>query len=413
MAQAVQKTRAQRPVKGGHSDIFVNLQTAYTELTHANFELAQRLAEVEGGRDLFLQVIESMSEALFLMDRTGRVVRVNSAACRLLECDETALVGRPLAEACGNYDIPATPWQLLERAPNGMLPYSDVEVSTHAGHTVPVSISVGLVRDRRGKITGMHAVARDISDRKRAEEALARQACELARSNAELEQFAYVASHDLQEPLRMMASFTQLLAKRYKGRLDADADDFIAYIVDGSIRMQRLINDLLAYSRLGRQEKALAPVQCAAVVTVACHNLRGAIEDSGAAITVDPLPVVMADETQLVQLFQNLIGNAMKFHSDKPVQVQIGAERRGKDWLFWVRDNGIGIEPQHAERIFLIFQRLHNRDQYPGTGMGLAITKKIVERFGGHIWVQSRRGEGSTFYFTLPAMGTDSDAESS
>jgi light-regulated signal transduction histidine kinase (bacteriophytochrome) len=221
-----------------------------------------------------------------------------------------------------------------------------------------------------------------------------------------LEQFAYVASHDLQEPLRMMASFVQLLARRYQGQLDADADDFIAYIVDGATRMQRLINDLLAYSRVGRWGRGFAPIECTAIVRMACDNLRAAIEEGDAIVLIGPLPVVMADETQLVQLFQNLIGNAIKFRGDKPVQVSIGAERRGQDWLLWVRDNGIGIEPQFAERIFLIFQRLHSRDQYSGTGIGLAIAKKIVERHGGRIWVESQRGEGSTFYFTLPATGT-------
>jgi PAS domain S-box-containing protein len=410
MEQTVQRTRLPRLHEDERADMFVNLQSAYADLTRANFELRRQLAEVEAQRDLFMQVLESMSEALFLVDRTGRVVQVNSAACELLECDETAVVGRPLAEVCGSHDIPATPWQLLERAPSGILPYFDVELSTHAGHTVPVSISVGLVRDRRGKITGMHAVARDISERKRAEEALARQAQELARSNAELEQFAYVASHDLQEPLRMMGSFAQLLAKRYKGQLGADADDFIAYIVDGAARMQRLINDLLSYSRVGRRGKEFAPTACAAAVAVACESLRAAIAESGAAVTVGSLPVVMADETQLVQLFQNLIGNAIKFRSAKPVQVDVGAERRRDDWLFWVRDNGIGIAPQHAERIFLIFQRLHGRDRYPGTGIGLAIVKKIVERHGGRIWVESKEGEGSAFYFTLPARRTSTYA---
>jgi light-regulated signal transduction histidine kinase (bacteriophytochrome) len=230
---------------------------------------------------------------------------------------------------------------------------------------------------------------------------------ELTRSNTELEQFAYVASHDLQEPLRMMASFAQLLAERYKTGLGPDADEFIDDIVDGAARMQRLINDLLSYSRIGRRARDFTPIDCTAVDETVYANLRAAIEESGAMVLTDALPIVMADETQLVQLFQNLLDNAIKFRGDKPVLIDVGAERRGDDWLFRVRDNGIGIEPQYVERIFLIFQRLHGRSQYPGTGIGLAIAKKIVERHAGRIWVESAAGKGSTGYFTLPARELD------
>jgi two-component system, chemotaxis family, sensor kinase Cph1 len=408
MEQTVQNAVPPRLQQTDWSEMFINLQTAYADLTHASLALERQKAEVDAGRELLLQVITSMSEALLLTDRTGHVVQVNPAACRLLECDESALLGMPFAEVCGSPEIPTTPWQLLDHAPDGTLPYSDIEISTRAGHTIPVSISVGVVRDRRGRVTGMQAVARDITERKHGEEVLAQQARELARSNAELEQFAYVASHDLQEPLRMMASFAKLLARRYRGQLDADADEFIDYIVDGAIRMQRLISDLLAYSRVGRRGKEFASIACATVVEAACANLRASIEESGAVITVASLPAIIAEETQLVQLFQNLIGNALKFRGDRPVQIHIGAERLGNDWRFWVQDNGIGIEAQYAERIFVIFQRLHVRDQYPGTGMGLAIAKKIVEYHGGRIWVESKPGEGSTFYFTVPEKGSHS-----
>jgi two-component system, chemotaxis family, sensor kinase Cph1 len=411
MEQTRRRSDPRRFYEAAWPDMFVSLQTAYAELTRAQFELERRAAEIEAGRDLFLEVIESMSEAWFLMDRTGRVLRVNPAAGALLECEATALVGRLFTEIRGSDAIPATPWQLLERAPSGRLPLFDVEISTQAGRLVPISISVGLVRDRRGKVIGMQVVARDITERKQAEAALSRQARELARSNAELEQFAYVASHDLQEPLCMMASFAQLLAKRYKDKLDPDADEFIDYIVEGATRMQRLINDLLSYSRVGRRGRDFAPTDCAAVVGTARANLRAAIEESGAVVVTDPLPVIMADETQLLQLFQNLLGNAITFRGDTAVVIQIGATRRGNDWVFWVRDNGIGIEPQYAERIFLIFQRLHGRGQYPGTGIGLAIAKKIVERHRGRIWVESEPGKGSTFYFTIPAEDSHSSGQ--
>ncbi|MCK4964626.1 MAG: hypothetical protein KAS54_06055, partial [Dehalococcoidia bacterium] len=211
--------------------------------------------------------------------------------------------------------------------------------------------------------------------------------------------------HDLQEPLRMVSSFTQLLAQRYKGKLDADADDFITYAVDGANRMQRLINDLLTYSRVGTRGKPLKTTYCEAVIDQSLDNLKLAIENCGAVITHDPLPSVMADESQLVQLFQNLIDNATKFRGDQPPRVHVGVESKDGEWVFSVRDNGIGIDPEHFDRIFVIFQRLHGKGEYAGTGMGLATCKKIVERHAGRIWVESKPGKSTTFYFTMPNKG--------
>ncbi|MFA4901124.1 MAG: ATP-binding protein [Desulfobaccales bacterium] len=242
----------------------------------------------------------------------------------------------------------------------------------------------------------------ELDERRKAERQLAQYAEELTRSNAELEQFAYVASHDLQEPLRMVASFTQLLGKRYRGKLDQDADEFIGFAVDGATRMQRLINDLLAYSRVGTRAKSFQFTDCNIVFRQTRDNLAKAIEDSGAIIFQDPLPTVEGDEMQLMQLFQNLVANAIKFRGAEPPQIQVSAKQKGTEWVFAVKDNGIGIAPEHQERIFSIFQRLHQRSEYPGTGIGLAICKKIVERHGGRIWVQSQSGNGSTFYFSIP-----------
>ena len=228
---------------------------------------------------------------------------------------------------------------------------------------------------------------------------------QLVRSNAELEQFASVASHDLQEPLRMVASYTQLLAKRYAGRLDGDADEFIGYAVEGATRMQALINDLLAYSRVETKGKPPAPTDCEALLASTLLNLKVAIEERGAVITHERLPTVMADRVQLGQLFQNLIGNAMKFCKGRAPAIHLRAAPEDGMWRFAVQDNGIGIDPQHRERIFVIFQRLHTHEEYPGTGIGLAICKKIVERHGGRIWVESAVGQGSAFSFTLPRAG--------
>lgn len=246
-----------------------------------------------------------------------------------------------------------------------------------------------------------------VIERKRTEEAIARQTAELLRSNAELEQFAYVASHDLQEPLRMVGSYTQLLARRYKGKLDDDANEFINYAVDGATRMQNLINDLLAYSRVGTRVKEFKPTDCEAVLQRVLTNLQVAMADTDATVTHDPLPTVWGDEGQLGQLLQNLIGNAIKFHGPALPTVHVGAQREDENWLFTVRDNGIGLDPQYADRIFVIFQRLHNKEEYPGTGIGLAICKKIVERHDGRIWVESQPGQGTTFYFTLPLLAEE------
>jgi light-regulated signal transduction histidine kinase (bacteriophytochrome) len=225
---------------------------------------------------------------------------------------------------------------------------------------------------------------------------------DLLRSNKDLEQYAYVSSHDLQEPLRAIAGFVTLLQQRYQGKLDEKADSYINAAVDGASRMQTLIHGLLEYSRVGTGANEAKPTCADDALKAALANLRAIIQQSDAVVTSDPLPVVNADAAHLVHVFQNLIENAIKFRSDRRPEIQIGSRHQDHSWLFWIRDNGIGIEPEYAERIFVIFQRLHTRTKYPGTGIGLAICKRIIERHGGQIWMESQRGQGSTFYFTLP-----------
>jgi PAS domain S-box-containing protein len=271
------------------------------------------------------------------------------------------------------------------------------------GSDFPIELMLSPLESADGIL--VTAAIRDISVRKQSEQQLVNTVRELKRSNDELQQFAYVSSHDLQEPLRMVSSYTQLLAKRYKGRLDSDADEFIAYAVDGCNRMQGLIQDLLAYSRAGNNGKALHKISGEDALQRALANLRITIEESGAVITHDSLPAVTTDAPQLTQVFQNLVGNAIKYHGVEAPRVHVSAAKQaGNEWIFSVRDNGLGIDPQYFERIFILFQRLHGRAEFEGTGIGLAICKKILERLGGRIWVESQPEKGSTFYFALPEI---------
>jgi light-regulated signal transduction histidine kinase (bacteriophytochrome) len=242
----------------------------------------------------------------------------------------------------------------------------------------------------------------DITERKRSEQLLQESIEDLARSNAELEQFTYIASHDLKEPLRMISSFAQLLEKRYKDKLDEDANDFIRFITEGVVRMQDLINSLLAYSRIGKYSKEFEKVDLNDVLKDVIDNLSKLINDTNAEVIYDSLPSLFVDKNQLLQVFQNLITNAIKFHGIDPPLVHISTRPDDKHWVFSFRDNGMGIKSKDFERIFIIFQRLQAKDEYGGTGIGLAICKKIVEQYGGKIWVESEVGKGSTFYFSIP-----------
>ncbi len=283
-------------------------------------------------------------------------------------------------------------------------PYSiDHRIVLPDGSVRTVHEQAEVTFDEKNKPVRMLGTVQDITERKQAEEKLAKLVDELKRSNAELEQFAYIASHDLQEPLRMVASYVQLLERRYKGRLDSDADDFIGFAVDGAMRMQNMINDLLQYSRVTTRGKPLEPTDCNAVLDSVLADMKIAVDESCAVITHDSLPAVFADSSQLERVLQNLIGNAIKFRSDEKPHIHIGVVKKQNEWLFSVKDNGIGLDMKQADHLFQMFQRLQGATKYQGTGMGLAICRKILERHGGRIWVESELCKGSTFYFTIPA----------
>ena len=353
-------------------------------------------------RQQLAAIIESAADPIMSKDLDGTIRSWNAGAVQLFGYRADEIIGRSvtllipddrLEEEAGIGD------KLLHGEPVKQL---ESVRRRKDGTLVPVSLQISPIKDLNGRVVGSSKVVRDITQQKRIEEQLRKVVVELERSNLELEQFASVASHDLQEPLRMVSSYTQLLELEYKDKLDDEAREYIAYAVDGARRMQRLINDLLEFSRVGTRGRRLEPVDANVVLGTVRANLSVAIEDGGALVTNEELPTVLADSTQLGQLLQNLIANAIKFHGGQSPRVHIAASARGAEWVFTVRDNGIGIEPQYFERIFAIFQRLHVAAEYPGTGIGLAVCKRIAERHGGRIWVESDPGNGTTFSFSIP-----------
>lgn len=385
----------------------VQRRTAQLQNTNQQLEreIADRIrAEVQlrESETRYRLLAENATDMISTHTPEGVYQYVSPSCFTLLGYHSSELIGHSAYEWIHPEDIPGV--EISHRAVlEALEPFQVVYRIRHQdGHYLWFETHARAVCDpQTGERVKIQAASRDISDRRRIEKELAQHTADLAHSNADLEQFAYIASHDLLEPLRMVASYTQLLALRYPEKLDAQADKYMAYILDGATRMQQLIHDLLQYSRVGTHGKSFEFVNCHEILTQAIANLNIAIRQSEARITGQNLPQVFGDKTQLLQLFQNLIANAIKYQGSQPPEVQIEARYREGEWLFSVRDNGIGIDPKHGDRIFQIFQRLHTREEYPGTGIGLAICKRIVERHHGHIWVESEPSRGAIFYFTL------------
>jgi PAS domain S-box-containing protein len=368
-------------------------------------EFSHDLSESKESEAKYRGLLEAAPDAMVIVNEAGDIVLLNLQAEKQFGYRRDELVGRKVTNlipegfaerliADGNRTAAEA---LVQQIGMGIELYG----RRKDGSEFPIEMMLSPLESAHGIL--VTAAIRNITVRKEREENLLRTAEELKQTNDQLQQFAYVASHDLQEPLRMVASYTQLLAKRYVGRLDSDADEFIPYAVDGCNRMQTLIRDLLAYSHSGTDGKAQRVISTEDVLQEVLINLRAMIEESGAVVTHDSLPTIMSSGSQLAQIFQNLIGNAIKYRSASAPRVHISATKNdGKGWVLSVRDNGMGIEPQYFEKIFVLFQRLHGREEFSGTGIGLAVCKKIVEQLGGTIWVESQPEKGSTFYFSLP-----------
>jgi len=377
----------------------------------ASVELEKRAEALRESEQRFQATFDQAAVGIAHAGLDDRWLLVNQKFCEIVGHRREDLLDRPAQHLMYPEDLERA-LENKRRLLSGELQTCSMDMRWHRdlGPDVWIRQTRSLARGPSGAPKYFVAVVEDISLRKQAEEQRSLGTEELARSNAELEQFAYVVSHDLQEPLRMVASYVQLIEARYKDRLDSDAHDFIAFAVDGATRMKQMIADLLAYSRVGRQGKELVPVACEDALGQACADLQAVIAEAAAEVSHGPLPTVLGNAGQLTHLFQNLIGNAIKFRGQEPPRIHVSAALSEQEWVFSVRDNGIGVDPQFADRIFMVFQRLHRREDYPGTGIGLAIARKIVEHHRGRIWVESEPGKGATFHFTVPASPPEAEA---
>jgi PAS domain S-box-containing protein len=357
--------------------------------------------QAEEAKLLLAAIVESSDDAIISKSLDGIVMSWNAGAERIYGYCAEEMLGQPILRLLPE-ERHAEEAMILERLRRGeRIEHFETVRRAKDGRLLDMSVTISPLRDAGGRIIGASKVARDITARKKTEEARARLTTELQRINDELRQFSYIVSHDLNEPLRTISNFVTLLAREYRGKLDTTAEEYIDFVVDGAQRMQQMLADLLAYTRVSGPAQEFTAVDSEEVLAHVLTSLHVAITEAKAEITHEPLPMVRGNATLLGQVLQNLIGNALKFRRKEPLRIHVSAQRGNGHWRFAVRDNGIGIDPRQADRIFLVFQRLHTRSEYPGTGMGLAICKKIIERHGGRIWVESRLGEGSIFYFTI------------
>jgi len=388
------------PLKTASGDTAGIVCVVHNITEHRNAEQALR-AEQDRAQT-YLDIAATMILAL---DAQGRVTLINKKGCEILGYPEAEIVGKDWFENFLPQRLRAEVARVFKMLMKGKMEpveYFENPVLTKSGEEREIAWHNVLIKDSRGGIIGTLSAAEDITERKRSQQLLEATMDELKRSNTELDQFASIVTHDLQEPLRAVTGFSKMLAEQYRGKLDRTADEFIQFIVEGGERMQQLILDLLAYSRVTTRGREFRPVDFESIIKYALNNLLVAIEENSARITHDPLPIVMADEIQMVQLLQNLIANSIRFRGKEPPQIHISEKKKKNEWLFSVKDNGIGIDPDHSERVFQIFQRLHSQEKYPGRGIGLAVCRKIVERHKGKIYLDSEPDKGATVYFTLP-----------
>jgi len=386
------------------------------ELEMQNEELRRVQLELQEARDKYRNLYDFAPTGYFTLDRNSLIVDVNLAGSELLGSEKHRLIGTQFTSSISPDSQDAFYFHCREVLKTGIKGNCEIKMLKADGTPFHAQVISVAVPEKDGNINHFRTAVIDITALKKADEEITRLNKdlerrvvqlsglnrELERSNRDLEQFAYVASHDLQEPLRMVSSFTQLLEQRYKGKIDKSADEFIKFAVDGANYMQRMINDLLSYSRLSTRGTPFEPVNSEEILAQVQVNLLLLIEENRALLTHESLPEITADASQMLHLFQNLIGNAIKFRGKEPPRVHVFSESREEEWMFGVRDNGIGIAKEYFDRIFVIFQRLYSREEYSGTGIGLSICKKIVERHGGRIWVESEPDKGSTFFFTIP-----------